>query len=469
MKFIDGQDRNQMMIPDSYDQHISENNPIRFIDAFVENLKIDTLGFKIKRNNPQGRAAYHPFILLKLYIYGYLNKIRSSRDLERETYRNIELFWLLNCLHPDHSSIARFRKNNRKAIRNVCREFILVCKKLDMFGKELIAIDGSFFKGSASKEKLVNREELAERLKAVDQQIEKYLSELNNADQIEDRHQLSEAALRDKIEDLKKEKDLYQQVKKQLEATGEKSKSLTDPDARLLKKNGKSVVGYNVQTAVDSKHNLIVEHEVTTAGNDSNELAKMALKTKQSLGIDAIEAVADSDYYNSQDIKTCVENQITPYVPARVQKRGEFSRDKFSYAPDKDCYICPLGSELRYCGQGVQYGRTMRRYRATDCKRCTRQSECTKIKSGKVISRWEHETILEDMQINIKAHPNVIKKRKSMVEHPFGILKRAMGMDHFLTRGMENVKTEISLHVLVYNLKRVLNIESMDRLMGTVA
>ena len=468
MKFIEGQDRHQLMIPDSLDQHISSNNPIRFIDAFVGNLDIETLGFITERKTSKGRAAYHPSAMLKLYIYGYLNKIRSSRDLERETYRNVELYWLINHLHPDHSSIARFRKNNWKAIRNLCREFTLVCKKLDMFDKELIAIDGSFFKASASKEKIVDRKTLKKKLKAIDKQIEKYLQSMNSTDKAERGSDLSEASLNEKITALQDQKNLYQAFEEQLE-TPDQKKSPADPDARLLKKGGKATLGYNIQTAVDPKHHLIVEHEVTTSGNDSNELAKMSIKAKETLEAEELKAVADTGYQNSQEVKRCLENGITPFVPERIQKKGDFSRDKFSYCSEKDCYYCPEGAELHFYSQGRYKGRLMRRYKTPACGACRRRSECTSNKNGRIISRWVHEQILEEMRQRIKAHPDILKKRKSMVEHPFGTIKQAMGSHHFLTRGINNVKTEMSLHVLAYNLKRVLNAVSMEKLLAAVA
>lgn len=478
MAYIQGVDRKQtMLFPESVDDYIEEDNPVQFIDVFVDSLDLRELEFKYSEPEPTGRPPYNPADMLKLYLYGYLNRIRSSRNLEKEAGRNVELMWLLKKLRPDFKTIADFRKDNKKAIKKVCKEFVLLCKKLDLFGGELVAIDGSKFKASNSKKRNFNEAKLRKRIKEIEGKIEEYFSLLDSNDKTEAKvPQDTAERLKAKIELLKERGDKYKGLLRELKEGGETQISLTDPDSRAMVNNQRIEVCYNVQTTVDEKNKLIIDHEVTNEVKDQDQLSKMAGRAKEILEADKLEVLADKGYYNSGQIKECVDKGITPYVPepdSRVSEKGnvprpEFRKGKFKYDSQRDVYVCPKESELTYRNRAVHHGRVMRLYKSKQCLNCSWKSKCTRNKSGRIIYRWEHEEILEDMRQRVKENEGKVKRRQCLSEHPFGTIKRSFDQGYMLTRGIEKVGAEISLSVLAYNIKRVINVVGMRRLMAII-
>jgi transposase len=409
-----------------------------------------------------GRPAYHPETMLKLYVYGYLNRIQSSRRLEREAGRNVELMWLLGRLAPDFKPIADFRKDNTKAIRSVCREFVLICRKLNLFTETLVAIDGSKFKADNNRDRNYTQAKLKRRLELIDESIERYLAQIASADRLDDSVAKDKTErLESKIEKLKKEIERLNEIEEQLQAAPDKQISLTDPDARSMISGGNGIVGYNVQTAVDAENHLIVAHEVTNVGSDRAQLTKMATQAKETLGVDALTAVADRGYYSGEEIKACTEADIEVYLPkpetSGNQAKGLFGKRDFIYHPEKDEYECPAGERAIYRYSREEGGKSIRRYWASACIRCEIKSQCTTGKYRR-IGRWEHEAVLDEVEDRINQAPEMMKTRRETVEHPFGTLKLWMGYTHFQMRTLERVNAEMSLHVLAYNLKRVMNI-----------
>lgn len=461
MSYIKGRDRNQIILfPEVIDEYITEENQVRFIDAFVS--KLDMSKFKYFQVKNLGRPSYNPCDLLKLYIYGYLNTIRSSRKLERETHRNIELFWLIEKLHPDFKTIADFRKDNKEAIRQVFREFTLICKNLKLFGGELIAVDGSKFAAVNSKRKAHTKNNLKEKLEKIDKHIQDYLDELDeNDDEESDIHKPTKEELEEKIKSLKNRKDKYQKLQEELENTGENQICLTDPESRIMKVkgNGRDVC-YNIQVAVDDKHNLIVDFAATNHENDLNELSNISIKAKEVLGVETIEALADTGYYTNKEVKKCLDNGITPYVPKPTtnNEANGFSKSKFKYDNEQNVYICPKNQELRFKTiVKDKKGDNWKRYQGIKCNSCLSMSTCTKSPKGRIIERWEHEEIIEEMGIRLKANQEKFKKRQSTVEPVFGTIKRNFNQGYMLLKGIDKVNAEFSLSALAYNMKRAIN------------
>jgi transposase len=475
MGFIHGANRHEeILFPERLDDYIAEENPVRFIDAFVDHLNLTTLGFQRATPAATGRPAYHPADLLKLYIYGYLYRLRSSRRLEQETHRNVELMWLLKKLRPDHKTIADFRKNNLKPMRQVCREFTLLCKQLDLFAGVLVAIDGSKFKAVNAKERNFTSDKLTHLLQQIDQRVEGYLKDLDGQDNEEDAGTPGGAVvenLQAKIETLQQRKLLYSDLQAQLEASGETQLSRTDPESRamILGKGRGTEVCYNVQMAVDSKHKLIIANDVTNDTGDRDWLSPMALQAKAVLGC-SFDAVADVGYYHGEEVKTCLEAGITPYVARPItsanQKLGLFSKDDFTYDGATDTYQCPAGERLTFRFATVELGRHIRYYATSACRACPLKPQCTRNKGG--LTRWVDEHLLEEMEQRVRSRPEVMKQRKQLVEHPFGTMKRWWDAGYFLMRGLEKVRTEFSLTVLAYNLRRVLNLVEMPRLLAAL-
>lgn len=467
MGYVEGEDRNQaVLFPKLIDEYVAEDDPVRFIEAFVGALNLAELGFKRATPADLGRPGYHPGDMLRLYLYGYLNGIRSSRKLEKETGRNLELMWLLRKLKPDFKTIANFRKDNLEAIKKVFREFTELCKQMGLFGGELIAIDGSKIKAVNSKQRNFTVEKLAKRISAIDAKIDEYVRGLDETDEHEGQaKEVSKEELKRQIEELRKRKEKYKQIDKQLTQSGETQLSQTDPDSRLMKVKDGNDVCYNVQIAVDSKHKLIVEQEVTNAGADHNELAKMALRAKATLGVEQVEAVADRGYYDSSEVKKCEEAGITVYVERRKAGRqdGVFSKDEFTYKSDKDVYVCPAGEELTYRGRGIEKGRGIRYYVASTCTDCALKNQCTR-SAFRRIKRLVDEEVLERMAERVRGHPEKVRLRKALVEHPFGTMKRWMNQGYFLMRTKKKVAAEFSLTALAYNMKRVMTEVGVDRM-----
>jgi transposase len=474
MGYISGMNRDQVLLfPERVDEYVADNNPVRFIDAYVESLDLVALGFTHAVPKGTGRPGYTPADLLKLYIYGYLHKIRSSRKLEQETHRNVELMWLLCKLRPDFKTIADFRKDNANALKQVCREFTLLCKQLDLFGRELIAIDGSKFKAVNSKDRNFTEHKLKQLLKQINERIEAYLKELDQQDTIESPvTNPTVEELREKLATLQARQQKYEDLRQQLEDTGASQISLTDADSRSMKTKHGTDVCYNVQLAVDHQHKLIVEHEVTNDVTDQEQLATMATRARATLETDQLDAIADMGYYNGDEVKKCLEQGIVPYIPkpntSANTKLGLFGKDDFSYEAQNDCYRCPAGQVLTFRFETVEQGRQLRYYSTSACQGCPFKAQCTRNKGNRRITRWVHESLMEDMQQRVLTNPEKMKLRKSIVEHPFGTIKRWMDQGYFLTRGLEKVRGEMSLTILVYNLKRVINILGVQELIAAV-
>ncbi|HOI25783.1 MAG TPA: IS1182 family transposase [Caldisericia bacterium] len=474
MGYIEGQDRNQIiMFPESIDEYISDDNSVRVIDAYVEQLDMEKLGFQRTTAPVMGRPPYSPKDLLKLYLYGYLNRVRSSRRLEHEAIRNIEVIWLLKKLKPDFKTIADFRKDNKKALKAVFRDFTKLCDEWNLFGKELVAIDGSKFRASNSKRNNYSAKKLERHIKYIDEKIENYMRELDEGDTTETCDRKPDASeIKEKLQQLRERKNKYEKYKEHLDKTGENEISTTDPDARLMCNNNNNVdVSYNIQTTVDSKHKIIVDFKVSQKPNDLGELDNMALRAKKLFKGKEFEALADKGYYKAEDLKKCVENGITPYVTKQIYSNGtgdrDFYGDRFKYDKDKNVYICPAGKELYYArdrkqkGKGI-IGHEYRNYEA--CKNCEFKDRCTKSEKGRVICRHVDQDFLDTIDLQTELNMEKYKLRQMIVEHPYGTIKRSWGAYYFLTRRKISVTAEISLSLLVYNLKRVMNILGNDEL-----
>ncbi len=470
--FIQGTDRHQAtLFPERLDEYIAEDNAVRVIDVFVDELDLSGLGFKTHSENT-GRPAYHPRTLLKLYVYGYLNRIQSSRRLEREAHRNVELMWLTGRLAPDFKTIADFRKNNGAAIRLVCREFILLCKKLNLFADAFVAIDGSKFKAVNNRDKNFTAAKMQRRLQQIDESIARYLSQIESADRQEaavahDKVQ----RLEEKITALKTEMARLKKLEVQMHQAPDHQISLTDPDARSMKTRGNGIVGYNVQTAVDAEHHLIVAHEVTNAGSDRHQLYHMAQHAKEAIGAETLKVVADRGYFTSEEILACDQDKITTYLPksqtSGSTKKGLFSKRDFMYKAEDDEYECPAGERLIRRFETQEKGLTLHKYWSSHCPNCSMKSQCTTSPYRRV-TRWEHEAVLEAAEARLDREPERMRMRRQTVEHPFGTLKAWMGYTHFQTKTLKQVRTEMSLHVLAYNFKRVLAIFGVPPLLQAI-
>ena len=469
--FIEGEDRSQAtLFPDQLDDYIVEDNLVRVIDAFVEQLELGDLGFKTVPK-VKGRPAYHPAVMLKIYIYGYLNRIQSSRRLEREAGRNVELMWLTCRLMPDFKTIADFRKDNGPAIGKVCREFVVLCRELNLFTKALIAIDGSKFKAVNARERNFTKGKIERRLEQIDASIARYLGQIESNDRSgDDDVDYKAEQLEDKISKLQGEVDRLNSLQKELLKKDDQQISETDTDARSMATSGRGsgMVGYNVQSAVDTEHHLIVAHEVTNVGHDRSALHDMSKAAKEVVDAETLDVVADRGYYNGTEILKCEKSGITPHVPkthtSNSLSKGLFDKRDFKYIKKDDEYVCPAGERLIWRMRTVEKGRELNRYWSKNCQSCTLKAKCTTGKSRRV-TRWQHEATLEAMEARLAQNPDMMTIRKSTVEHPFGTIKSWMGATHFQMRTLKNVSTEMSLHVLAYNLKRVIKIIGIIPLM----
>ena len=466
--FIEGEARTQAtLLPEILDDYITEDNAVRVIDVFIDGIDLSGMGFKTAPKDT-GRPAYHAATMLKLYVYGYLNRIQSTRRLEREAGRNIELMWLLGRLAPDFKTISDFRKDNTKAIRLVCRDFVMVCRKLNLFSDAFVAIDGSKFKAVNNRDRNFTRAKLKRRLEQIDESIDRYLAQIRSVDRQESRVAKDKTErLESKIVKLKEEIKRLNEIEDKLLASPDKQISLTDPDARSMITRGSGIVGYNVQTAVDTKHHLIVAHEVTNVGNDRAHLVNMAMQAKEAMATDELAVVADRGYFSGKEIKTCEDAGIKIYLPkcetSCNQAKGLFGKRDFIYKPEDDEYECPAGERAIYRFSRQEAGKLIRRYWSSACTSCSMKSQCTTGQYRR-ISRWEHEAVLDVVEARINQEPERLTARRNTVEHPFGTIKLWMGYTHFQTRTLKRVSAEMSLHVLAYNLKRVMNIMGIGAL-----
>jgi transposase len=471
-RFIEGDDRHQVtLLPECLDDYVGEDNPVRVVDVFVGELDLAALGFDGAAPATTGRPGYHPSVLLKIYIYGYLNRIQSSRRLEREAERNLELIWLTGRLTPDFKTIADFRKDNGPAIRRVCREFIVLCRNLNLFSEAIVAIDGSKFKAVNNRDKNFTDRKLAARMEQLEESVGRYLDELDRADR--EPAAVSEgrvSQLNEKITRIKDQMQHLNQIGVQMQATPDRQISLTDPDARSMATSGRGtgIVGYNVQVAVDAKHHLIVAHEVTNLGHDRTHLSSMAQQASQATGEDSLTALADRGYFESEQIRECEQNGIDVLVPkpltSNSKAAGRFDKRDFIYISKSDEYQCPAGQRAIWRFTTIENGLTINKYWSSACPQCKLKPQCTTSKYRR-IARWEHEDVLERMQQRLDRTPEASKLRRQTVEHTFGTLKAWMGATHFLTKTLPRVSTEMSLHVLAYNLKRMMQILGAKPLM----
>jgi transposase len=468
-----GLDRSQtLLFPERLEDYIAPENPVRFLDAFVGSLDLHALGFAKAHCANTGRPPYDPAVLLKLYLYGYLHRVRSSRGLEAECQRNVELIWLLGKLTPDFKTIADFRKDNLKPLKAVARQFTVLCRQLELFGGELLAIDGSKFRAVNSRDQNFNAARLEELIARADARLAEYLEQLDTTDATEPNSAtLSRNELTAKIAALQEKQDWHKELLEQLDGE-QKQISATDPDTRKMPTAHGMVVGYNAQLAVDAKHKLIAAEDVTNEVTDLRQLADVALEAKANLEIEQAEVLADTGYYNASEVSRCMERGLTPFIPkadtSANTARGLYGKSQFEYDVAKDVYHCPAGSELRYRFSTYELGRELRYYRANGCQQCPLKSRCTRNKQNRTITREANEHLMEAMAQRMRAQPEKFKLRKQLAEHPFGTIKRWFGYTHFLLKGLEKVRTEWSLTTLVYNLKRVLKLVSFEKLMAAV-
>ena len=464
-RFIEESSRGQgTLLPSCLDDYVGEDNPVRAVEAFVEQLNLKELGFAGAEPKSTGRPGYHPAALLKIYIYGYLNRIQSSRRLERETQRNLELIWLTGQLTPDFKTIADFRRDNGEGIRRVCKEFVLLCRKLDLFSEATVAIDGSKFKAVNNRDKNFTDRKLQARREQVDESVKRYMAELDRADR--EPTAVSEvrvSRLKERIAGLKEQMDKLKEIGVQLEATPNRQVSQTDPDARSMATSGRGtgIVGYNVQVAVDTQHHLVVAHEVTNLGHDRTQSAPMSQLTKEVIARDSLTVLADRGYFSGEQIKACEDQGIATLVPKPLTSNnkaaGLFDKRDFTFDADKNEYRCPAGERAVYRFTTVENGLTLHKYWSSACPKCLIKEKCT-TGVNRRIARWEHESILERMQERLERTPDASRIRRRTVEHVFGTLKAWMGSTHFLTKTLPRVSTEMSLHALAYNLKRMIGI-----------
>jgi transposase len=475
-RFVEGTDRGQStLFPECLEDWLGEDNPVRVIDVFVEELDLAGLGFSGVDPEATGRPSYHPSVLLKLYIYGYLNRVQSSRRLEREAGRNVEVMWLTGRLVPDHKTIADFRKDNGPAIRKVCARFVELCREMGLIAKASVAIDGSKFKAVNNRDKNFTRAKVGRRRAQLEESVARYLSQLDTADRQEPSEALGIKTdrLKEKLAKLEEEMEKLAAIEKQMLAAPDQQISLTDPDSRSMATSGRGsgVVGYNVQVAVETEHHLIVTHEVTNSGSDRAQLANVAKQAKAVLQTETLEAVADRGYFNSPEILACHEAGITVTLPkpmtSGAKSDGRFGKQDFVYIADQDVYRCPAGERLTYRYTNEEDGKVLRRYWTTACPECPLKSQCTKGPERR-ITRWEHEHVLEAVQQRLDANPKAMRQRRETVEHPFGTMKARMGATHFLTKTLPKVAAEMALCVLAYNLTRVMNIVGVKPLIAAI-
>jgi transposase len=475
-RFVAGADRSQKtLFPECLDDWIDEDNPVRVVDAFVDAVDLGELGFDGVVPEATGRPSYHPSALLKLYIYGYLNRVQSSRRLEREAGRNVEVMWLTGRLVPDHKTIADFRKDNGRAIRKVCTRFVALCRDMGLLSAASVAIDGSKFKAVNNRDRNFTRAKMERRRAQIEESVARYLQQLDTADRQEPSDAISTKTtrLKEKIAKLQDEMRRLAGIEARMLAAPDRQISLTDPDARSMATSGRGsgVVGYNVQVAVETEHHLIVAHEVTNVGTDRSQLARVAKETKATLETESLDVVADRGYFNGEEILACEEAGITVTLPkpmtSNAKAEGRFGKQDFRYVAEEDVYICPAGERLAYHYTNEENGLVLRRYWTNACQNCAIKHSCTTGKERR-ITRWEHEHVLEAVQRRLDTHPEKMRQRRETVEHPFGTIKARMGATHFLMKTLPRVATEMALHVLAYNLTRVMNIMGIEPLVAAI-
>jgi len=474
MQHIIGTSRDQItFFPEVIEDYVGQDNPVRFIDAFVDRLDMVACGFLHAQPAETGRPPYHPKDLLKLYLYGYLHRLRSSRTLECETKRNIEVMWLLRRLSPDHKTISTFRTQHAEALTKVFRSFVLLCQQLHLFGADLVAIDSTKFKASNGQGQVQKRTDVEQDHRGLDQSIRTYFKQLDETDDTEQytaESSITKEQLQEKIASLAHTQNLLDHVA----YDSPRHICLTDPDARLMKTSRGIEPAYSVHTAVDAHHHLIVDYAPSQDAFDSNHLASVAQKASDTLGVEHLSVCADAGYYDTVDLKQCEDNHITTHVPipaSPTRNVSHYGVDRFVYEPSRDIYTCPQSQQLYRRSARVHRrdGRRIYIYGTNACRSCLAQGQCTTSSRGRRIARWEHEDVLERLKQRLREQPHIFRQRKSIVEHVFGTIKKIWGYDHFLLRGFRNINAEISLMFLAYNIKRALNLVGTQALCSFIS
>lgn len=472
-RFIEGCDRQQkLLLPDCVDDYVTEDSPVRVVDVFIDELDLGALGFYGAAAT--GRPGYHPRTLLKLYLYGYLNQVQSSRRLEREAGRNVECMWLTGKLAPDFKTIADFRRDNGAAIQSACRQFIVLCRDLGLIAGGTVAVDGSRFRAVNTRDRNYTPGAVRRRIEQIEASIDRYLEMLDTADrQEDDLAELRTTRITERLDKLRERMRELKAMEQAVAVAPDNQISLTDPDARAMATHGKGtgMVGYNVQAAVDTAHHLIVAHEVTNVGHDRSQLANMGQRARDATGIDELTVLADRGYFSGEEVLACEKAGIIPICPkpltSGAKAVGRWGKQDFRYDPPTDTYRCPAGETLTRRFATVENGLTIHKYWADACGTCTVKSGCTTGKERR-ISRWEHEHVVEAMQARLERMPHAMRVRRRTVEHVFGTIKDWMGRSHFKTRTLKRVETEMSLHILAYNMKRAIAVLGTKKLIGAM-
>ena len=474
--YIEGTDRGQTtLFPDRLEDWICEDNPVRVIDLFVNEVDLTEIGFARTCPAPTGRPGYHPSVLLKLFIYGYLNRVPSSRALEREAGRNVEVMWLTGRLAPDHKTIADFRRDNGDAIRQTCAQFVELCRRIGVLKGDCVAIDGSKFKAVNNRDKNFTTGKVASRIAHLEASVERYIDEMVRIDRQEEGEARLEklANLHRRYGRIRQEIQRLQDMDRALKNSTDNQISLTDPDSRSMATSakGSGFVGYNAQAAVDTETHLIVTHDVINDGHDREQLSPMAKRAKTALGRNEMSAVADKGYFSGREILACHQDGITTTLPrpetSGNRKKGMYVKADFAYDADADVYRCPAGETLTYRYTTEEAGLVVRRYWASVCQTCPLKARCTTGKERR-ITRWEHEHLVDAMRDRMSRDPALMSLRRSTVEHPFGTIKAWMGATHFRMRRLKNVRTEMAFHVLAYNIKRMIALIGVRGLLAAI-
>jgi len=468
MPFIEGEDRFQInLLPNTLNDFVSEDNPVRVIDAYVDSLDLEKLGFIVYSGIKAGQKPYKRKDLLKLFVYCYMNRIRSSRAMESEAKRNIEIMWLIGKITPDHGTLSAFMKNNKKAIKQLFKEFTLFLKGFGLIDGELIAIDGTKIKANSAKNKHYNENIIQKKLDYYELKIEAYVNEFLTETESDKKHKITE-----KIEKYKERIQQLNTIKEELKDKDIKQICLTDQDAKSMKNNGKFEVCFNMQAAVDNKHKLFVSYEVVNDINDQGQLSNMVGKSRQVFKEEKITVLADTGYYNMTEIVNSSNEKTEILIKEQRGKKEKmengFDKTNFTYSPSEDSYTCPLGYHLKFKWNGKKQEKNYKRYTCNDFNICGKKDKCTSAKGGRSVTRFEEEEIVEKVSQNTLQKNHLYRKRGSIVEHPFGTIKRQLGYTYFLTRGLESVNTEASLICLAYNFKRLINIMGVKELVKEI-
>jgi len=481
-RYLKGNPRDQtLLLPKTVDEYLDPENEARFIDTFIGGLDLKRLGFTHTAPLTEGRPPYDPSDMLKLYVWGYLNQVRSSRKLERECLRNLEAIWLMRGLAPDHWTIAAFRRENAGVVKAVFRELVRLLIGMGLVGKDLVAVDGVKLKAVNSNTRNLRRETLAMNIERMDAAVAGYLKALDEADEDEGRGAGEAARLREKLGKLTVRREEAVELLGRLEKSGEREVSLTDPDCRLMKNRGRLEPCYNAHAAVDTESHMVVEYDVSNSASDAKALRPVASAAKEALGVEKLKATADKGFYDASEVARCVEEGITPYVPrpdSYARGRGprsgvptrEYRGDRFIYDEGRDAYVCPAGNALTLRGVSDVGGRARRTYRSDACRSCPRRlAECTRNRFGRVLYKWGEEDLLVEMEGRLRAEPWVMEARRATVEHVFGSVKRGLNQGYLLMRGLGRVAGEVGLTMLVYDLRRAVSMVGVGGLLAYIS